>query len=73
MLSFCATLPVSSHVHTLVSLSLHRFYPTYFRGLATILDLAIFLFLFGCCRFRYQFRFGLFYFLHFIGYIVVFL
>ena len=45
MFSFCARFPVSSHGLTFVSLSLLRFYPTYFRGLATILDLAVFLFI----------------------------
>ena len=45
MFSFCALFSVSSHGHTLVFLSLLRFYSIYFRGPGTILDLYIFLFI----------------------------
>ena len=55
MFSFCARFPVSSHGHPFVSLSLLRFYPTYFRGLATILDLAVFLFYSGVADFTSSF------------------
>ena len=66
--------PDSPSLLTVTLLSLYRFFVSILPISVDRLRfwICLFFFFFRCCRFLFQFRFGLF-FLHLTGYIVVFL